>query len=81
MAKTGMTAAELSEASGTPIRTIHDLRTREFAKAPTARTVRGTAQALGVSCAVLLRAIGVPADARRAFLRDAVRPRRKAVPA
>ena len=79
MAKTGMTAAELSTESGIPIRTIHDLRTREFSQAPTPRTVHSMAEALRVSCAKLLRAIGVPVEARRAFLRDPANQQRKAV--
>lgn len=81
LAKTGMTVAELSAASGVPVRTIHEVRAREYSQAPTSRTVHGLAEAMGVSCASLLRAIGVPADARRAFLRDSRKPVRNAVSA
>lgn len=81
LARTGMTVAELSDASGVPVRTIHEVRTRDFARAPAPKTVHGLAEVLGVSCAHLLRAVGVPADARKAFLRDSEASPRNAVSA
>jgi hypothetical protein len=70
LVRSGLTATELSVKSGVPIRTIHDLRTREHRAAPSLRTVSPVAEALGVRLAALLRALEIPAQFRKALIRE-----------
>ncbi len=79
MARGGLTSAELAARSLVPRRTINEIRTRVLRRAPAPRTVHRLAIALGVSVPTLLRSIGVPRDARRAFLSDPGASRQKSL--
>lgn len=65
LVRSGMTAAELAERSGVPVRTIHDVRNRTYRRAPAGETVRRLAATLGVTERSLLRAIHAPRNGQK----------------